>query len=157
MGVRVTGLTEVIEGIGRVKREMTQTERDLLAFGERVETLTRASAESAQTPEGAAWAPRKTTTVRRGGRSAGHRVPDPGSLGQRTGRMLRSVTVTVRKNVARLTVGAGGARYAKYFIGYSSRQVARPILPTHETGRSAGWLDDWLERLADGWMRALDG
>lgn len=157
MGVRVTGLTEVIEGLGRVKREMTQTERDLLSFGERVEQLTRASAESAQTPEGAAWAPRKTTTVRRGGRAAGRRAPDPGSLGQRTGRMLRSVTVTVRKNVARLTVGAGGARYAKYFIGYSSRQPARPILPTHETGRSAGWLDDWLDRLADGWMRALDG
>ena len=157
MGVRVTGLAEVIEGIGRVRREMTETERDLLAFGERVEQLTRASAESEQTPEGDAWAPRKTTTVRRGGRRAGVRTTDTGSLGQRTGRMLRSVTVTVRNNVARLTVGAGGARYAKYFIGYSSRQVARPILPTHETGRSAGWLDDWLQRLADGWMRALDG
>ena len=68
-----------------------------------------------------------------------------------------SITVTVRKNVARLTVGTGGARYAKFFIGYSSRQPARPILPTHETGSSAGWLDDWLQRLADGWMRALDG
>jgi hypothetical protein len=157
MGVRVTGLTEVIEGIGRVKREMNQTERDLLAFGERVEQLTRASAESAQTPEGAAWAPRKAVTVRRGGRSAGRRTAEPGSLGVKTGRMLRSITVTVRKNVARLTVGTGGARYAKYFLGYSSRQPARPILPTHETGSSAGWLDAWLERLADGWMRALDG
>lgn len=157
MAVRVTGLTEVIEGIGRVKREMTQTERDLLAFGERLEQLTRASAESAQTPEGAAWSPRKATTVRRGSGRAGARTPEAGSLGQRTGRMLRSITVTVRKNVARLTVGTGGARYAKFFIGYSSRQPARPILPTHETGSSAGWLDDWLERLADGWMRALDG
>jgi hypothetical protein len=148
MPVRVTGIRETRDAIERSKMEITDTERKLLAWAPEVEDLTRASAASAQTPEGEPWAPRKSTTVRRGGSSAGARRPDPGSLGIQSGKMLRSIGVNVSRAKATLSVG-NGARYAKYFVGYSSRQPAREILPTHEAGASSAMLDAWAERLAD--------
>lgn len=155
MPVRVTGIRETRDAVERAAMEISDVERKLLAFAERIDELTRASAASGQTPEGDAWAPRKATTVRRAGQRAGARTPDAGTLGVQTGRMIRSVTVGVSRNKATLSIGRG-ARYAKYFVGYSSRQPARPILPSHESGMSERVLDDWTERLADEVVEAFE-
>ena len=155
MPVRVTGIRETRDAVARASMEISDVERKLLAFATRLDELTRASAASGQTPEGQAWAPRKSTTVRRAGQRAGARTPDSGTVGVQTGKMIRSITVGVSRNKATLSVGTRGARYAKYFVGYSSRQPARPILPSHESGMSERELDEWTERLADDVIEAI--
>lgn len=149
MTVRVTGIRGTRDAVARMTQDISATERKLLEWAEVIDDLVHASAASAQTPEGEAWEPRKTTTVRRAGRSAGRRSPEGGTLGIQTGRMMRSIRVNVSRNKATLSVGAGGARYAKYFIGYSSRQPARAILPSHAAGGSEAALTAWSERLAN--------
>jgi hypothetical protein len=148
MAVRVTGIRETRDAVMRATMEISDSERKLLILAQKLDELTRAA--SAQTPEGIPWAPRKTTTVRRAGQRAGVRTPDGGTLGILTGKMIRSINVTVSRDKAILRVGTGGgARHAKYFVGYSSRQPARPILPSHQTGLSQRELDAWADRLAE--------
>lgn len=149
MAVRVTGIRGTRDAVERMTQDISATERKLLEWADVIDDLVHASAASAQTPEGEPWAPRAATTVRRAGRSAGRRSPEGGTLGIKSGRMVRSIRVNVARDKATLTVGAGGARYAKYFVGYSSRQPARAILPSHAAGGSEAALNAWAERLAD--------
>lgn len=168
MPVKITGIKECRDAVTRLTQDISDVERKLIEWGERVDDLVRGSASMQQTPEGEPWEPRKTTTerkqwkaapgnaIRRASRAATARTPDGGTLGIKSGKMLRSISVRVGRNKATLSVGSGGARYAKYFVGYSSRQPARPILPDHSKGTSSAWLDEWSERLADEAIEAFN-
>lgn len=155
MPVRVTGIRETKDAIARASQVISDTERTLLEWAAVADETVRASAASATTPEGDPWAPRKTSTVRDPGRAARPRSRESGTLGIKTGRMLRSILVNVGRTKARLTVGTRGARYAKYFVGYSSRQVGRAILPTHSAGPSREALNGFVDGMADKVIEAI--
>lgn len=149
MPVRITGIKGVRDAMERMSQDINDIEKKLIEWAIEVEDLTRASASSGETPEGQPWQPRKATTVRQAGKPAKARSSTQGQIGMITGKMIRGIIARVNRKQARLTVGAGGARYSRFFIGYSSRQPVRRLLPTYETGRSEAALSEWAQRLAD--------
>jgi hypothetical protein len=149
MPVRITGIKGVRDAITRMSQDITDVERKLIEWALEIEDMARASASLGETPEGQPWEPRKTTTVRQAGKPATARSSTEGQVGRVSGKMIRGIIARVNRKKARLTQGAGGARYSRYFIGYSSRQPPRRLMPTHETGRSSRALTEWAERLAD--------
>lgn len=159
MPVRVRGYDRVTRALDAVQEQLDDAWKSLVSFAREIEDLVRASADRAETPEGRPWAPKKSVTVRRPGRKAEPRSDYRPMIGVRSGKMFRSIAVVLDqpRNLIRISVGAGGARYAKYFVGYSSRQPARPMMPSHEAGGSKEALDQWRKRVIDSIVRNFEG
>jgi hypothetical protein len=155
MGVDVTGLRELREDIAEAAARADDVAPVLASWAADAEALVDRAFASQTSPDGVAWAPRKTTTRSRSGGRERPRTRTPGrSVGVLTGAMRASVAAEVMGNALVLEVAA---RHARFFVEGTRYQPARPLLPTHASGPAATALDELADALADHVVEPLRG
>jgi phage gpG-like protein len=147
VSVRVEGLDELRDDLREAAARADDPRPVLEEFAAKVVQLVVRSFASQASPEGQAWAPRRTTTRSRVGRPEHPRRRVQGrKLGELTGAMRRSVETEVTARAVILEVGAD---HAPFFVGGTRHQPERPFVPLGDEGASKDAVDELGEQLAD--------
>jgi hypothetical protein len=140
MGLAVTGVTELALDIEGQARRIANPATALEAAAARANRVIAQAFATSASPDGGAFAPRKTTTQRERGRPARSRYERPRRLLEDTGR-LRAGTRGVVDGGAIVIESA--VPYARFVLFGTQYQPGRSPLPGEQ------WLDELAEGLAD--------
>lgn len=140
MSLTVTGVAELALDIEGQAQRIARPQAALKAAAARANRAIAEAFATSTSPDGAPFAPRKTTTQRERGRAARSRYERPRRLLEDTGR-LRAGTRAVIDGGAIVIEAA--APYARFVLFGTQYQPGRSPLPGDR------WLDELVEGLAD--------